>query len=103
MRIGTTFMSEAGPAYAAVVPGLINNAALDDTFVYAGAWSSISTAKEERTSGRKQTYTEYTIVINTDAGKKKIVERKYRRIMYDYLSVGDRVWYHQCSAHTKIR
>ncbi|MGI6150543.1 MAG: zinc ribbon domain-containing protein [Christensenellales bacterium] len=41
------------------------------------------------------TYTEYTTVINTDAGRKKtIVERDSRRHMYDYLSVGDRVRYH---------
>lgn len=42
-----------------------------------------------------RTYTEYTTIITTDAGKKKtIVERDSRRIMYDYLSVGDRVRYH---------
>jgi hypothetical protein len=54
-----------------------------------------SKKKSAHRDGNK-TYTEYTIVINTDAGKKekKIVERKYRRIMYDYLSVGDRVRYH---------
>ncbi|NLK37500.1 MAG: zinc ribbon domain-containing protein [Epulopiscium sp.] len=41
------------------------------------------------------TYTEYTTVITTDAGKKKtIVEVDSRRHMYDYLSVGDRVRYH---------
>jgi ribosomal protein L40E len=42
-----------------------------------------------------ETYTEFTTVITTDAGKKKtIVERDSRRHMYDYLSVGDRVRYH---------
>ena len=40
-------------------------------------------------------YTEYTVVIKTDAGKKKtIVERRGGGQMYDYLSVGDRVRYH---------
>ncbi len=39
-----------------------------------------------------ETYTEFTTVITTDAGKKKtIVEKNSRRHMYDYLSVGDRV------------
>lgn len=42
-----------------------------------------------------ETYTKYTIAINTDAGKKKtIVETGNRRKMYDYLSVGDRVRFH---------
>lgn len=42
-----------------------------------------------------ETYTEYTVVIKTDAGKKKtIVERRGGGQMYDYLSVGDRVRYH---------
>ncbi len=42
-----------------------------------------------------RTYTEYTTIINTDAGKKKtIVEKDSRRDMYDYLSVGDRVRFH---------
>ena len=42
-----------------------------------------------------RTYTEFTTVINTDAGKKKIiVEKDSNRHMYDYLSVGDRVRYH---------
>ena len=41
------------------------------------------------------TYTEYTTVIRTDAGKKKrIIERDSQRHMYDYLAVGDRVRYH---------
>jgi len=41
------------------------------------------------------TYTEYTTVIKTDAGKKKrIIEKDSDRHMYDYLSVGDRVRYH---------
>ncbi len=42
-----------------------------------------------------RTYTEYTTVLSTDAGKKKtIVERDSGRDMYDYLSVGDRVRFH---------
>ncbi len=42
-----------------------------------------------------RTYTEYTTVINTDAGKKKtIVEKDSGRHMYDYLSVGDRLRFH---------
>ena len=41
------------------------------------------------------TYTEYTTVILTDAGKeKKLTERDSQRVMYDYLTVGDRVRYH---------
>jgi ribosomal protein L40E len=53
-------------------------------------------SKEEyKHRGEPETYTEYTTVINTDAGKKKtIVERESRRRMYDYLSVGDRVRFH---------
>lgn len=42
-----------------------------------------------------RTYTEYTTIINTDAGKKKtIMEKDSGRHMYDYLSVGDRVRFH---------
>jgi hypothetical protein len=42
-----------------------------------------------------ETYTEFTVVIQIDTGKKKtIVEIGSRRKMYDYLSVGDRVRYH---------
>ena len=42
-----------------------------------------------------RTYTEYTTIINTDAGKKKtIVEKDSGRHMYDYLSIGDRVRFH---------
>jgi len=42
-----------------------------------------------------ETYTEFTVVIRTDAGKKKtIVEKNSGRHMYDYLSAGDRVRYH---------
>ncbi len=42
-----------------------------------------------------RTYTEYTTIINTDAGKKRnIVEKDSGRHMYDYLSVGDRVRFH---------
>lgn len=42
-----------------------------------------------------RTYTEYTTIINTDAGKEKtIVEKDSGRHMYDYLSVGNRVRFH---------
>lgn len=42
-----------------------------------------------------RTYTEYTTVITTNAGKKKtIVEKDSGRHMYDYMSVGDRVLFH---------
>ena len=53
-------------------------------------------SKEEyRHRDSNETYTEYTVVIRTDAGKKKtIVEEGSRRKMYDYLSVGDRVRHH---------
>ena len=61
------------------------------------ALSPISSANRSR-SGRDDpsiTYTEYTVAITTDTGKKKtIVEKDPRRYMYDYLSVGDRVRYH---------
>ncbi len=54
--------------------------------------------KSEHRGGEEdnwRTYTEYTTVINTDAGKKKtIVEKDSGRDMYDYLSVGDRVRFH---------
>jgi predicted nucleic acid-binding Zn ribbon protein len=51
--------------------------------------------KYEHRDDPSRTYTEYTVLITTDAGRKKtIVERGSRRAMYDYLSVGDRVRYH---------
>ena len=57
-----------------------------------------SKEKSEHRGGEEdnyRTYTEYTTVINNDAGKKKtIVERDSGRHMYDYLSVGDRVRFH---------
>lgn len=57
-----------------------------------------SKEKSEHRGGKDdnwRTYTEYTTVINTDAGKKKtIVEKDSGRHMYDYLSVGDRVRFH---------
>ncbi len=57
-----------------------------------------SKEKSEHRGGEEdnyRTYTEYTIIINTDAGKKKtIVEKDSGRHMYDYLSVGDRVRFH---------
>ncbi len=47
----------------------------------------------EDSNGR--TYMEYTTVITTDAGKKKIiVEKDSGHAMYGYLSVGDRVRFH---------
>lgn len=40
-------------------------------------------------------YTEFTVVIKTNAGKvKRIIERDSQRHMYDYLAVGDRVRYY---------
>jgi hypothetical protein len=43
----------------------------------------------------RRTYTEFTTVITTDAGKtKKIVEKDSSNNMYTYLNVGDRVRYH---------
>ena len=57
-----------------------------------------SKGKNEHRGGEDdnyRTYTEYTTIINTDAGKKKtIVEKDSGRDMYDYLSVGDRVRFH---------
>jgi ribosomal protein L40E len=42
-----------------------------------------------------ETYMEFTVVIRTDAGRKKTIgEGKNGRRMYDYFSVGDRVRYH---------
>ncbi|MGI6616222.1 MAG: hypothetical protein ACOX30_09480 [Dethiobacteria bacterium] len=42
--------------------------------------------------GNYSTYTEFTTVINTDAGKKRTIREKgSQRHMYDYLAVGDRV------------
>jgi hypothetical protein len=42
-----------------------------------------------------RTYTEFTTVINTDAGKKRTIrEKDSQRHMYDYLAVGDRVRFH---------
>ncbi len=55
-------------------------------------------SEHKRTDGESDTYTtytEYTTVITTDAGKKKtIVEKDSGRHMYDYLSAGDRVRFH---------
>ena len=63
-------------------------------------WWSIS-GKEEYTSGEPETYTEYTTVIKPTWVRKTITVRESRRYMYDYLSVGDRVRYHQVSVHMK--
>lgn len=59
--------------------------------------------KQEKRDDPSITYTEYTVAITTDTGKKKtIVEKDPRRYMYDYLSVGDRVRYHpKFSAYEK--
>jgi hypothetical protein len=54
-----------------------------------------SKERSEHKDDVSKTYTEYTTVITTDAGKKKnIVEKDSGRHMYDYLSVGDRVRFH---------
>jgi ribosomal protein L40E len=39
-------------------------------------------------------YTEYKVIITTDAGRKKTIIERDSRDMYDYLKVGDRVRYH---------
>ncbi|MGI6128998.1 MAG: double zinc ribbon domain-containing protein [bacterium] len=63
-------------------------------------WEGVVTKKFKKERRRHRddnvdTYTEYTTVIRTDAGKKKqIVEKDSQRQMYDYLAVGDRVRYH---------
>lgn len=63
-------------------------------------WEGVVTKKFQKERRRHRddnvdTYTEYTTVIRTDAGKKKrIIEKDSRRDMYDYLAVGDRVRYH---------
>lgn len=63
-------------------------------------WEGVVTEKFQKERRRHRddnadTYTEYTTVIRTDAGKKKrIIEKDSRRDMYDYLAVGDRVRYH---------
>ncbi|NLL49424.1 MAG: hypothetical protein GX249_12700 [Firmicutes bacterium] len=63
------------------------------------AWDGVVIKKLEKKrwkndkDGTSQSYTEYIVVIRTEAGKKKrIVERQGD--MYDYLDVGDRVRYH---------
>ena len=57
-----------------------------------------SKEKSEHRGGEEdnyRTYTEYTTVINSDAGKKKtIVEKDSGRHMYDYLDIGDKVRFH---------
>ena len=50
--------------------------------------------KYEDRDDSSRTYTEYTVAITTDAGKKKTIVERRSRAMYDYLSVGDRVRYH---------
>ena len=65
-------------------------------------WEGVVTAKfhKERREHKRgddsfRYYTEFTVVIKTEAGKtKRIVERDSRREMYDYLAVGDRVRYY---------
>jgi hypothetical protein len=63
-------------------------------------WEGIVTNKFRKEQYEHQddssvTYTEYTVEITTDAGRKKtIVVRDSRRHMYDYFSVGDRVRFH---------
>jgi len=50
--------------------------------------------KYEHKDDSSSTYTEYTVAITTDTGKKKTIVARRNREMYDYLSVGDRVRYH---------
>lgn len=57
--------------------------------------NKFSKEEYEHNGDSSTTYTEYSTVITTDAGKKKtIVEKDSRRDMYDYLTIGDRVRYH---------
>ena len=57
--------------------------------------NKFSKEKYEHKDDASKTYTEYTVAITTDAGKKKtIVEKDSRRDMYDYLDVGDKVRFH---------
>lgn len=57
--------------------------------------NKFSKKKHEHRDDSSIVYTQYTVAITTDAGKKKtIVEKDSRRQMYDYLAVGDRVRYH---------
>jgi len=57
--------------------------------------NKFSKEQYEHRDDASRTYTEYTVVITTDAGRKKtIVEKGSRQKMYDYLDVGDRVRYH---------
>lgn len=57
--------------------------------------NKFSKKKHEHRDDSSIVYTEFTVIITTDAGKKKnIVEKDSRRMMYDYLAVGDRVRYH---------
>ena len=57
-----------------------------------------SKERSEHRGGEDDNYrtcTEFTTVINTDAGKKRTVREKgSQRHMYDYLAVGDRVRFH---------
>lgn len=67
----------------------------------------IDKSKKERRQNKDDesmaTYTEYTTVVRTDAGKKKrIIEKDSRNFMYSYLKVGDRVKFHPAfSAYEK--
>ena len=65
------------------------------------AWDGVVVKKLEKRrykrddDGPSQSYMEYIVLIRTDRGKKKkIVERKQGREMYDYLEIGERVHYH---------
>lgn len=66
--------------------------------IWEGIVNKHSKERSEHRGGEDdnyRTYTEYTTVITTDAGKKKtIIETDSERHMYDYLSVGDRVRFH---------
>lgn len=67
----------------------------------------VDKSKKERRQNKNDesmaTYTEYTTVVRTDAGKKKrIIEKDSRNFMYSYLKVGDRVKFHPAfSAYEK--
>ncbi|MGI6497479.1 MAG: hypothetical protein ACOX0U_01320 [Oscillospiraceae bacterium] len=64
--------------------------------IWEGAVTNKSSKKKhEQRDGSSIVYSQFTVTIITDAGKKKtIVEKDSRRMMYDYLTVGDKVRYH---------
>ena len=84
--------------------GLINNAALDDTFVYAGAWSSISTAKRRAHIGTETKPIRNTLSLSTPTRVRK-KKRSWKGstgglcMIISLLATGCGIT--QCSAHTK--